>query len=269
MTTQTKNPKIQDVLATPSLVAFWDFQTPLGAPLVAHGPHACRLHETGGPVKRAEEGVFGSTSMQLGNGGWLNAPRAECGPLDIHGSNAQVSIVTWLKRTQAPADSPGCQAVAGMWNEHGKRQYALFLNLHIWDSAQQVCAHISATGGATPGQKYCMEAAIGQTRVPLNVWHCVAITYDGQNARAYLNGTLDIRPGRNPVPLPGGIFSAGPKGADFTVGAVTRPQRVDEQLCEHGSIVANRFHGLLGGLAIFNRALSDNQIHSLTILTGP
>jgi hypothetical protein len=264
MPTSSLNPATQSILAIPDLLTFWDFQP---GPLIARGPYPYQLHETGAPIPRASEGRFGPASLILGNAGHLSIPRDQCPALDIHGPSAQVSIIAWIKRTPAPADQSGCQALAGIWNEHAKRQYALFLNLHLFSSAEQVCAHISATGAATPGHKYCMEVAIGQTPVPLNTWQCVAITYDAHQARAYLNGALDSRPGRNPFPLPGGIFSPGLQGADFTVGAVERPQRVDDQLREHGSIVANRFHGLLAGLAIFNRALSDNEIHSLAALT--
>ena len=59
-------------------------------------------------------------------------------------------------------------------------------------------------------------------------------------------GRLDERPGRNPYPYPGGIFDGGPAGADFTVGAVHR-----------GVEMGNFFAGLLGGLAVYQRALSD------------
>ncbi len=151
-----------------------------------------------------------------------------------------------------------------MWNEHSKRQYCLFLNLRIKNSAEQVGAHISAIGSASPGEKYCMDAAIGATPVPLHVWQCVAITYDGTTARAYLNGRLDVRGDLNPYSYVGGIFDGGVDGADFTVGAVLRPEKVDDGFQEHGSVFANQYYGLLGGLAVYRRALTADEIQKLS-----
>lgn len=239
----------------PHPIAFWDFQEPAGA-------HPYRLREGSGRVGRADVGFFGPHSAILSDGSWLELPRTECGALNIHGPEAQVTVIAWIKRHEG--EYGGCQAVAGMWNEHDRRQYCLFLNLHIWDSAQQVGAHISSIGGATPGYKYCMDAAIGATPVLFDEWQCVAITYDGRHARAYLNGRLDERAGRNPYPYLGGIFDGGEDGADFTVGAVARPDWVDENFVAHGSKIANPFVGLLGGLAVYDRALGDEEIRLLS-----
>ena len=145
----------------------------------------------------------------------------------------------------------------------------MFLNLHIHDSDEQLGAHVSRHGGATPGFPYCMDAAIGATPIDRERWHCVAITYDGVYARAHLDGALDIRepqgePGRNPFRYPGGPYKG---GADFTVGAVARPGAVtgsaEAGFVETGSLIANPFAGLLGGLAVYNRALSDDEIAAL------
>jgi hypothetical protein len=262
------------VLSTPDLVCFWDLQE-AGGDRVGRGPNRYRLREHGGRVERAEPpggAVFGRYAARFAggwrDGGMLLARRAECPGLDIHGPRAQVSVVAWVLRDPTPPDRAWqCQAVAGMWNEHSRRQYCLFLNLRIHESAEQVGAHVSAVGGPTPGFKYCMDAAIGATPVPAGRWQCAAISYDGEAARAYLNGRLDERGDRNPYRYAGGIFDGGPGGADFTVGAVTRPEKVTEDKREHGSIVGNRFAGLLGGLAVFRRALTAAEMHHLAALT--
>lgn len=251
----------QTIEKMPGLLAFWDFQEPAGTPRASRGAAGATLLEANGPVPTAHEGLFGPRAASFGAGAFLFVPRDKLGPLNIHGPAAQVSLVAWLKRL--PTAETGCQSVAGIWNEHALRQYCLFLNLRIWDSAEQVCAHISGIGDRTPGHKYCMDAAIGATPVPLNEWHTCAISYDGQHARAYLDGRLDDRGDRNPYHYPLGIFNPGPRGADFTVGAVSRPERVDEHFRDHGNVIANRFHGLLGGLAVFNRALSDAEMSAL------
>lgn len=249
---------------TAGLISFWDFQEVPGHGFCAKGQHSYRLEERDGFPERVADGVFGPQSLRFGAGPWLSAPRVTCPGLDRSGPDARVTLMAWIKREPAPTDlTASCQAVAGMWNEHGRRQYCLFLNLGIWDSAEQVGAHVSRVGGPTPGYKYCMDAAIGATPVPFDRWSCVAMTYDGTHAKAYLDGRLDHRGLRNPFACPGGFYDAGPDGADFTVGAVDRPATVTDDFREVGHVVANCFHGLLGGLAVFDRALDDQEIATL------
>jgi hypothetical protein len=253
------------VQKTSGLISFWDFQGE-GPEHLAVGPGAYCLLSRGGDVPsiEADGAPFGRRAMSFGSGAWLEVPRASGPLLDIHGPHAAVSLVAWIRRARNPSNA--CEAVAGMWNEHGKRQYCLFLNLGIHDSSQQVGAHISSIGGATPGFRYCMDAAIGSTPVPYDEWQCVAITYDGAYARSYLNGWLDKRGERNPYRYLGGIFNGGAQGADFTVGAVARPDRVEMengQPVETGHVQSNLFYGLLGGLAVFDRALDLSEIANL------
>lgn len=264
--------KADDIVKIPGLRCFWDFQEPANAPRVARGPYPYALREGGRPVARVEDAgaPFGPYAARFSLGHYLHTARRDCPALHIGGPDARLTLVAWLKRERT--DYKGCQAVAGIWNEHGKRQYCMFLNLGIWDSREQVGAHVSNVGGPTPGYKYCMDAAIGQTPVSFDEWRCAAITYDGEWARAYLDGRLDERgadpnkAGGNPYRFPGGLYDGGKEdGADFTVGSVTRPQRVDDDFKPHGSIVANPFYGLLGGLAVFNRALSDKEIRQLSL----
>jgi hypothetical protein len=253
-----------------SLVSFWTFQEAPGSPRVAVGRHRYALNERGGVGGRADEGVFGNHSAMFDTkeltGPCLQIDRRDCPALNFAGPAARFTIVAWVKRRADPGFAHNCQALTGMWNEHGKRQYCLFLNLRIHDSAEQVCAHISHVGGPTAGYRYCMDAAIGATPVPFDRWQCVAISYDGQYARAYLNGKLDARGDRNPYHYPHGLFDGGENGADFTVGAVERPERVemiDGRPIEHGTVQSNCFRGLLGGLAIFDQALDDDQLTTL------
>lgn len=251
------------------LIALWDFQASEGGIWQSAGDASYCLAECGGKAEVVEvDGApFGRQAIRFGNGVWLESPRAHCPGLDIRGPKAELTIAAWIRRSRNPGG--GCEAIAGMWNEHGRRQYGLFLNLLIHESAQQVGAHVSAVGGPTPGHRYCMDAAIGATMVPFEEWQCVAMTYGNGEARAYLNGVLDEREGRNPFPYQGGIFDGGSEGADFTVGAVARPQYVDMQEgrpVEVGHVQANLFHGLMGGLAVYDRELEPEEIASLSAL---
>jgi hypothetical protein len=262
----------------PDLLCFWTFQEPEGRARHSLGPRDYALTEIGGTIARADDGIFGPHAAVFGQhraiaGPCLYIPRADCPALDVNGPRAQLTIVAWIKRFDQPEHVAQCQAVAGIWNEHDRRQYCMFLNLRIHESAEQVCAHISHTGGPTPGHRYCMDAAIGATPVPFDVWQCVAITYDSRHARAYLNGRLDSRGDLNPYRYPHGIRDAGPTGGDFTFGADHRAERVemaaDGVRKDHGSVQANCFRGLLGGLAIFDRALGDAELASISHATLP
>ncbi len=243
------------VVARPGLVSHWDFQDPAGSPRVAQGPHAYALREGAGPVARVSPtagGVFGPHAAELRAGDFLFIPRAECPALDL---TAQLTVVAWVQRHRKPEVQ--CEAIAGMWDEtRRQRHYALFLDLRIHQAGDNVAAHVSRTGGPTPGYPWCMDAAIGASYVDYFRWHCVAMTYDFQSARAYLDGTLDARPGFNPYAYPGGLHRAGPDGADFTVGAVHR-----------GGEMGNGFVGRLGGLAIYDRALAPTELAELAALT--
>src|SRR5690606_9895019 len=101
-----------------------------------------------------------------------------CPGLNIHGAAAQVSVVAWIKWNSLRR----CQAVAGMWDEsRRKRQYCLFLNLSgRYDSLQNVHGHVSAVGGPTPGDKYCVTYSTGKSIIPQQQWTQIAMTYDGQ-----------------------------------------------------------------------------------------
>ncbi|TDF98961.1 LamG domain-containing protein [Paenibacillus piri] len=236
----------------PGLVSFWDFQEEAGQARIAKGPVACRLEEMAGPVARTEDGLFGRYAASLQYGQWLRAPRSACPELNFCGKRAAFSILAWLKREDR--FYPQCQAVAGMWNEtEKKRQYCLFLDLRIWDSADQIGGHVSSGGGATPGYPWCMTTAIGATPVTKGEWHCAAFTYDGTYAKVYLDGTLDRREGYNPYLYDEGLHDGGMDGADFTVGAVHRSGEI-----------GNFYAGLIGGLAIFNRTLTEMEIENIS-----
>ncbi|WP_309121090.1 LamG domain-containing protein [Paenibacillus sp.] len=248
--------KTERILSVPGLLAFWDFREEAGADRVSQGRCEYRLEERNGPIERAADGVFGPYAAYLRFGQWFRIPRGRCPALNLHGPQAQLTVAAWVKREAVAYD--GCEAVAGFWDEtRRKRQYCLFLNLKIWNSSQQVCGHVSSVGGPTPGYMYCMDASIGGTPVPFGEWRFVAFTYDGKAARSYLDGRLDERDTFNPYPYDGGIFDGGEDGADFTVGAVDRSG-------EPG----NFYTGLLGGLAVFDRALSEADLRRMAEVTA-
>lgn len=250
------------VLKTPGLVAFWDFREPAGQPRVSRGPHTLALQERKGPIERVGAGVFGPHAARIKRGQWLIIERKDVGPLDIHGKDAQVSVVAWVLREEKAS----WQAIAGVWDEtRKKRQYCLFLNaprgtradeMKRYPLANRIHGHVSAIGGPTPGDEFCITYSSGATEIPFGQWQCLAMTYDGKASRVYVNGTLDALAHYNPFPYPDGLFDGGADGADFTVGAVHR-----------GGSWGNFFGGQIGGLAIFKRALSEAELQSLHRVT--
>ncbi|MFS0727556.1 LamG-like jellyroll fold domain-containing protein [Paenibacillus sp. 1P07SE] len=239
------------------LLCFWDFQEPPSVSKRANGPFAYELIEQNGPIERVKDGVFGPYSAAIKEGQWLSIPRHLCPELDIQGRQAAVTVVAWVKWDS----DRRCQALAGMWDETRKqRQYCLFFNLTgRYESERNIHGHVSAVGGPTPGERYCVTYATGSERVPFGKWTMVAMTYDGAYSRVYYNGRLDYNPPYNPYPYDQGLFEADSDGADFTVASVSA-----------NGMMKNFFSGQLGGLAIFKRALSDDEMRELytTTLSG-
>lgn len=235
---------IDDVLAIPSLVSAWDFAEESGDRR-GRGPRPCSLHERGGAVPRASGGVWSPWSARFTPGARLEAPHAEAPQLDLR---QEVTVLAWVWRE--PKDHVECQAVAGRWLETDRsRQYCLFLDLRIHGSAEQAALHVSSIGGPSPGERWCMDAAIGATAVPLGSWHSMIGTYARGEARIYVDGHLDRRERFNPYAYPGPLHDA---RSDFTVGAVHR-----------GGSWGNWFTGRLGGLAVFANALDPATVARL------
>jgi hypothetical protein len=137
-----------------------------------------------------------------------------------------------------------------------------------YNGKDQVCGHISASGKPTPPFPYSIDYSASEQKVPFNKWCCIAFTYDGKYIKSYLNGEFKSRKpelikhtigfdgypdglmqSKNPYFFPYGM---GNNGSDFTVGAV---------LLKNG--MGNFFKGQIGGLAVFDRRLNENEIRIL------
>ncbi|MFW6599478.1 LamG-like jellyroll fold domain-containing protein [Propionibacteriaceae bacterium Y2011] len=246
----------------PGLVAHWDFGTRGGEPAgddgvwrTAAGTDLLLTEQAGPMVTVADPGApFNGRALRVDEGQWLSIPRADCPGLDIHGPTGRLTVIAWIRRWHTSV--PGCEFIAGQWNETGEsRQYGLFLNISVWGERDQVCGHLSTTGGPTPGHRYCMDGPVGATPID-DAWHCVAMSYDGTFGWAWLDGRIDDRPGLNPYLIPGGLHDGGPNGSDFTVGAVDRSGEI-----------GNFFTGLLGGLAVYDRVLTPAEMFTLAATT--
>jgi hypothetical protein len=247
-------------------VALWDFKEPEGQAKKAIGQGEFPLSEQNGTLPRMSEGPLSGYSIQFGNKAFLSLPNAAVGQLNIHGMKQGVTVLAWVKWT---GEQTGF--VGGMWNEYqdgGKRQYGLFVSLPHYNGKNQVCGHVSQTGKPTPPFPYSCDYAASKQEVPANQWVCIAFTYDGKNIKSYLNGIFEQREpelinntkgfegypdglihSKNPYHFPYGL---GNNGSDFTVGAV---------LLKSG--MGNFFKGQIGGLAVYDRALSAKELKQL------
>lgn len=263
---KTNSGLISRLTSTPGLVALWDFKEKEGHQRKAYGLGKFPLKEVNGTLPRIHEGPISGYSAQFSGKAYLNILNSRTHELNIYGTGQGVTVLAWIKWS---GEKTGF--VGGMWNEYqdgGKRQYGLFVSLPHYNGANQVCGHISNTGKPTPPFPYSIDYSASKQIVEKQRWQCIAFTYDGKMIKSYLNGAFEPREielinhtngfngypdglwqVKNPYLFPDGI---GNNGSDFTVGAV---------LLKNG--MGNFFIGLIGGLAVFNRALSDIELEQI------
>lgn len=264
--TKPNDTLIEAIKSSRGFVALWKFDEQPGVPRLATGKGTFPLQEAQGDIARVDEGPLSGYSMELDGSNYLMLPNASTGPLNIHGKGAEVTVIAFVKWT---GEQTGF--VAGMWNEYqdgGKRQYGLFISLPHYNGRDQVCGHISKTGKPTPPFPYSIDYSASKQKVPANEWSCVAFTYDGTYIKSYFNGVIEAREpeliqhtsgfegypqgltqSKNPYYFPDGM---GNNGSDFTVGAV---------LLQRG--MGNFYKGLIGGLAVFDKALDDYELKKI------
>jgi hypothetical protein len=282
------------VISMPGLVAFWTFGEDPGQPRQSKGtasPHP--LQEVGGPIAVAAGGPYSGRSLALDGKHYLRIPHAELGDLDIHGRHAQVSMFAVVRLEPYKKGV----TIAGIWSEGqganddtGTRQYALLLNMPAYGGTRQVVPHVSSEGGVTrradgSGLPWCADYAASRSQVHEHEWVTMGFTYDGDYLRAYYNGQMEERSlnakadhrddpyftkegpngsdrGMNPYYHGRGIFTYDPAQhattkpdgpADFTVAARYAV----------GSMLGEALKGRFGALAVFNRALSDDDMRRL------
>jgi hypothetical protein len=290
---QPTNPS-DAVLNTPNLIAFWDFSEAAGE--LRHskgGPQAHNLAEVNGPIERASVGPYSGYSAKLDGTQYLQIPYTETGDLNICGPDAEVSMFAVVRIENIEQS----RTIAGMWSEgkgrhddSGTRQYALLMHMPTYGGNRQLTPHISSEGGVTQradGTKFpwCADYAATSETIPTDEWCTLSFTYDGEYITAYINGEYEHRElnpkedrrddpyfitegpngsdrGMNPYYHGRGIFCYEPEkhsetkpsgGSDFTVGARYAV----------GSMLREATIGHFGGLAVFDRALSSEEIKQL------
>lgn len=279
---------------TPGLVAFWTFGEEPGKPRVSTATkdkHS--LAEIGGPIARVEGGPYSGYAIHFNGKQYLSIPYKDLASLNISGKDAQVSMfaVVYLDEFKRGV------TIAGIWNEgkganddSGSRQYSMLLNMPTYGGPRQLTPHISSEGGVSrradgSGLPWCADYAASKSQVPEKKWVTLGFTYDSKYIRAYFNGVMEERKvdpkkdkredpyfakegpdgghrGINPYYHGRGIFAYDPEkhaktkpngGADFTVAARMAV----------GSMLGEAMKGKIAGLAVFNRALTDEEMKKL------
>ena len=287
----TGNPS--EVIQIPNLVAFWTFgEQPGQAKLSTGTKEKHPLIEVGKPISREDGGPYSGHHIHFDGSQYLRIPHAELGDLDIGGKDAAVSMFAVVKMD----DMSRGVTIAGIWSEGkganddtGTRQYAMLLNMPTYGGPKNLTPHISSEGGVSrrkdgTGMPWCADYAASVSPVPVGQWVTLGFTYDGQFIRAYFNGVLEARKidpvkdrrtdpyftqegpdgghrGINPYYHGRGIFKYNAARdakikiapSDFTVGARYAV----------GSMLGEAIKGSLGGLAMFNRALTDQEMQKL------
>ncbi len=247
------------------LVALWDFKEEGGMVRKAFGKGEFPLKEMNGEIQRLPEGPLSGYSAHMENEVYFSLPHEKTADLNIHGKNQGVTVMAWVKWEGKTG------FVGGMWNEYtdgGKRQYGLFVDLPHYNGASQVCGHISYSGGPTPPFPYSCDYAASKQKLTKGKWHFIAFSYDGKYIMAYLDGDFQKRapePIKNTKGfegLPDGLVHSknpylfkdgmGDNGSDFTVGAVVLSRGM-----------GNFFNGQIGGLAVFERDLTEDELEEI------
>ncbi|MEM6391730.1 MAG: hypothetical protein AAF797_03065 [Planctomycetota bacterium] len=277
------------------LVACWTFSEPPGTPRRSvAGRGRFDLFEVGGAVPRIDGAPIGGHAVRFDAGSHLQIAHEKTGALNMAGPNATLSIFAVVR-----IDSYDLRGgtVAGMWNEglgqgddSGKRQYALLLDMPWYGGPKRVTPHVSSEGGATRRSDgsmlpWCADYAATRAPYPVGRWCSVGMTYDARYISAYVNGVAepwrddeatDKRDdpyftsegpnggdrGMNPYYHGRGVFRYDPAqhtaskpggGSPFVVGA--REVR--------GKAGSEPLGGALAALAVFDRTLSGEQMHTL------
>ncbi len=283
----------------PGLLAFWTFGEEAGVPRRSAGTkHEHALEEVGGPISRVAGGPYSGFSAELDGRRYFRIPYARTADLNIAGPDAKLSLFAVVRIV----DLQKSRTIAGMWSEgkgahddSGTRQYALLMNMPMYGGNRQLVPHVSSEGGVSrradgSAFPWCVDYAATRREVPEERWCTLGFTYDGAWVRAYIDGTLDARPpdpardkrtdpyftkggpdgtnrGMNPYYHGRGLFRYDPVlhaaskpggGSDFTVGARYAV----------GSMLGEATRGRFGGLAVFDRAISDAEMKALHDAAG-
>lgn len=237
----------------------------------------------------ADPGPFGP-SLVL-DGATVFAKQGSLGALDLSTYGNQFTVISWTKDTAGNHDD-GANGIAFRAGSHDDvtpaRQFGLYFdgNGWIW-SHGHLTPHLGAQDGPSPGypfnRDYAASARKYFTGTGQGQWHMEAGTFDGSQIIAYIDGLTDS-------------WQAAPEPPPSVLGfadGIYVPQVVDRNpFVIHKGINRSQTQkiftiggtcgvspdagqswttGKLGGIAVFNRALTADEIMKIrlgTLLSG-
>jgi hypothetical protein len=140
-----------------------------------------------------------------------------------------LTLVAWIRPTDVSNDN----AIMGKSDGVDERSYYMYLD------AGKLKAKISPSGSGA-------AQPVGFTPLSANTWYHAALVYNGTDIRLYLDGALDTNGASNPLTYSSGIHDS---STAFAIGA-----RGDG---------ADYFDGQIDEVAVFNRALTANEIQEI------
>lgn len=200
------------------------------------------------------------------------------GALDVARSTGHYTIITWVRDMGGSTDM---EFRAGSHIEDGPRtarQYGLYFNGHGYGGHRRVTPHIANQDGPTPGYPYNVDFGATARQVGTGGWHMEAGTYDGTKMVGYLDGVPDSFPdfterepepgytaqrehiSKNPYYNDKGINNSTTKKV-FSIGG--------SLIGDTPYVPVNETKGWIGGIAVFDRALSDTEIKKIRLATLP
>jgi len=273
------------------LVALWDFQNDaVGGATLTSKVGAMDHVLTGLQGKlvakdATDPGPFGPSLVLDGATCFAKGPGL--GSLDVAQVGDQVTVIAWVNDSvAADVGSAGYKFRAGSHCESTTpaRQYGLYFDAWGWVySNGHLGPHIGAQDGPSTGYPFNRDQAISKrcyfTGTGQNQWHMEAMTFDGAQCIAYVDGITDIWKNaaeppssffgaysdstyrsavvdRNPFPFKKGLNRSS-TNKYFTIGAAM----------SNGNAGINFTTGKLGGVAVFNRALTAAEIMQVRLMT--
>jgi hypothetical protein len=238
-----------------SLIAYWDFNAPVEGGWKSWNSKDYFLSFGDEEVGQVMDNDLNRKVAEFQERQWLTIPRDDLNDLNIYGEKATLTVIALVKKQS----EKNWQAIAGVWDEsRSKRQYFMFLNasskthqedMKRYPSQGRLHGHISALGGKSHGEVAWISYASSKDPVPSHIWVWIALTYNGEEIRVFVNGKLQKDPQMNPFDYPDGVFNGGNDGADFTVGANSVANRM-----------TNQFVGRMAFLGVFGEALTARDI---------
>ncbi|QPG69703.1 LamG domain-containing protein [Mycolicibacterium mucogenicum] len=278
----------------------WDFQDdPTGGNTVTArtGAQSTTLTARGSKTVSKDSGDPGPFGPSLVlDGETVFVKDGDIAALDVSKTGGQVTLINWVNDTADDHDDPqngksanGMAFRAGSHCEGGPaeaRQYGSYFDgfFYLGWSWGHYTPHIGAQDGPSPGypwnRDYAASARKYFTGVGQGRWHMEAFTYDGHEIVAYVDGLSDMWKGvTEPAPMEPGYtlrqtVDRNPYVLDKPINGSPTTKRFSIGAALYGSPPfpgINFTKGKLGGVAVFDRALSAEEIMAVrlgTLLPG-